>query len=106
MRGWSSIGVSRGQLATSRSATSCMTLDSRAILSPWNAGSISLRCSMWASPSSRITELLPTTGSSTRAPLPGCSTSAGAVNTCLISAGSVIITNGGAIGSRIVKRLP
>ena len=61
---------------------------------------------MCADSSSRMTELLPTTGSSTRAPSPGWSTSGEAVKTCLISAGSEIITNGGASGRRIVNRLP
>ena len=74
--------------------------------SPWNAGSISLRCSMWTPPSSRITELSPTIGCSTRAPSPGRRTSGGAVNTCLICSGSVIITNDGASGNLNVKRLP
>ncbi len=74
--------------------------------SPWKAGSISLRCSMCAASSSRITELVPTTGSSTRAPSPGRRTSGGAVKTSFTSAGSVSITNGGAPGSLIVKRLP
>ena len=40
------------------------------------------------------------------APAPGCSTSAGAVNSSLISAGSLSITNGGWNGSRTVQRLP
>ena len=80
---------------------------SRSIRSPWNAGSISLRCSMCASPSSRITEFAPTIGSQRRArPRPGWRTSGGAVKICLISSGSVSITNGGANGQRRVKRLP
>ena len=74
--------------------------------SPWKAGSISLRCSMWGSSSSRITECRPTSGSRTFAPVPGCSTSGGAVKTSFTSSGSVMITNGGVNGNRIVKRLP
>ena len=65
------MGVSRGQPATSRSHTSAIRSDSRSIFSPWKAGSISLRCSMCASPSSRSTELVPTIGSSIRAPAAG-----------------------------------
>ena len=62
---------------------------------------------MCAPSSSRITELLPTTGSSTRrAPSPGRRTSGGAVKTCFTSSGSVIITNGGVNGNRIVNRFP
>jgi hypothetical protein len=61
---------------------------------------------MWAPPSSRITELSPTIGCSTLAPSPGRRTSGGAVNTCLICSGSVIITNGGANGNFNVNRLP
>ena len=76
------------------------------IRSPWNAGSISLRCSMWESPSSRMTELRPTIGSSVRAPSPGWRTSGGAVKISLTSSGSVSITNGGVEGRRRVKRLP
>ncbi len=74
--------------------------------SPWKAGSISLRCERWALSSSRITELAPTTGSSTFAPSPGCSTSGGAVKTSLTSAGSERWTNGGVWRTRRVKRLP
>ena len=61
---------------------------------------------MWASSSSSSTELLPTIGSSMRAPWPGCSTSGGAVNTCFISSGSEMITKCGDSGKRVVKRLP
>ena len=71
--------------SASRSATSRIRPDSACIFSPWKAGSISLRCSRWASPSSRITEFWPTTGSSMRAPSPGCRTSGGAVKTCFTS---------------------
>lgn len=74
--------------------------------SPWKAGNISRRCSMCASPSSRITEVEPTTGSSTRAPRPGASTSGGAVKIFFTSSGRVSITNGGEAGSLIVKRGP
>ncbi len=104
--GCSSISVSRGQLAISFSATSAMSPVSRAMLSPWKAGSISLRCSMCAPSSSRMTELAPTTGSRMRAPSPGWRTSGGAVKTSFTWAGSARITKGGAAGSRSVKRLP
>ena len=45
-RGWSWTGSRSAKLATSRSASSSMSPESRCILSPWKAGSISFRCSM------------------------------------------------------------
>ena len=100
------IGSFLGQLATSRSATSAISPESRCIFSPWKAGSISLRWLRWARSSSRITEFDPTTGSSSLAPSPGCSTSGGAVKISRRCSGSEWCTNGGAWRSRIVKRFP
>ena len=61
---------------------------------------------MCAFSSSRITELLPTVGSSTRAPSPGWIASGEAMNSSRISSGSDRITNGGWNGSLTVNRLP
>ena len=106
IRGCSAIGSPPGHEATSRSATSVIRPSSAAIFLPWNAGSISLRWLMWASSSSSSTEFLPTIGSRMRAPWPGCSTSGGAVKTCLRSSGSDRITKYGDSGKRVVKLLP
>ncbi len=77
------------QAATSRSATSSIVPVSARMRSPWKAGSISLRWAMCSAPSSSSTEREPTIGSSTRAPSPGCRTSAGVANISRISSGCV-----------------
>jgi hypothetical protein len=48
----------------------------------------------------------PTIGATTAPPSPGCSTSAGALNTCLISVVSDRNTSFGKLDIRCVKRLP
>ena len=67
---------------------------------------MSRRWARWASSSSRITELRPMTGSRMRAPLPGCSTSAGAVKTSLTAPGSASMTKGGVASRWMVNRRP
>src|ERR671916_168046 len=55
--------------------------------SPWNEGSISLRCDMWAASSRSSTEWWPRTGSSTTFASPACSTRGSPVKTSLTAAG-------------------